>query len=104
MIKLMLLLSAGLIAITVLSASPKAFALKGHRLSPKAKISLQQAQHIAQKAFHGKVVDEELEHERGGSGLRYSFDIRRGKTVHEVGVDAVMGTVLEDSTEGPKAD
>jgi hypothetical protein len=33
-------------------------------------------------------TDEELEKEKGGSGLRYSFDIKSGRVVYEVGVDA----------------
>jgi uncharacterized membrane protein YkoI len=66
----------------------------------KAKISLSHARAIARKAYPGKIMKEELEHERGGSGLRYSFDMRRGKHWREVGVDAVTGRVLENSREG----
>ena len=66
----------------------------------KAKISLRQARAIALKAYPGKIMKEELEHERGGSGLRYSFDLRRGKHWREVGVDAMTGRVLENSREG----
>jgi uncharacterized membrane protein YkoI len=66
----------------------------------KAKISLSQARTIALKAYPGKIMKEELEHERGGSGLRYSFDMRRGKRWREVGVDAMTGRVLENSHEG----
>jgi hypothetical protein len=43
-------------------------------------------------------VKEELE--RGGSGLRYSFDMRRGKQWREVGVDAIPGRVLENTRQG----
>lgn len=57
------------------------------------------ARKIALKAYPGKIIAEELEHERGGSGLRYSFDIRHGKIVHEVGVDAVTGKVLENDVD-----
>jgi len=46
-------------------------------------------------------MKEELERERGGSGLRYSFDIRQGKKWREVGVDAKIGRVLENSAESP---
>jgi uncharacterized membrane protein YkoI len=45
-----------------------------------------------------------LEKERGGSGLRYSFDIKNGKITHEVGVDAKTGKVLENSVEGAHHD
>jgi uncharacterized membrane protein YkoI len=40
-----------------------------------------------------------LEKEKGGSGLRYSFDIKNGSVVHEVGVDAKTGKILENSVE-----
>lgn len=66
----------------------------------QAKISLSQARTIALKAYPGKIVKEELEHERGGSGQRYSFDMRRGKQWREVGVDAMTGRVLENRHEG----
>jgi len=76
----------------------------GHELAGHAKVSIEQARAIALKAHAGKIADEELEKEKGGSGLRYSFDIRRGKMVREVGVDAVTGKVLENAPEGPNAD
>ncbi len=66
-----------------------------------AKVSLQQARQIALEAFPGgKIMKEELEHEGGGSGLRYSFDMKQGRMWREVGVDAVTGKVLENSAEG----
>jgi hypothetical protein len=34
-----------------------------------------------------------------GSGLRYSFDIKNGSVVHEVGVDAKNGQIIENSVE-----
>ena len=90
------------IGIALISFSAHAFT--GHELAKDAKISMKQARHIALKAYPGKITDEELEKEKGGSGLRYSFDIRHGKIVHEVGVDAVTGKVLENSPEGPNPD
>ncbi|MDE2139101.1 MAG: PepSY domain-containing protein, partial [Gammaproteobacteria bacterium] len=59
---------------------------------------------IALKTFPGKILKEELEKEKGGSGLRYSFDIRRGKLIHEVGVDAKTGKVLENSDDSKESD
>jgi uncharacterized membrane protein YkoI len=56
------------------------------------------------KAHPGKVTDEELEREKGGSGLRYSFDIKRGTVTQEVGVDAQSGQLLENKKEGPHPD
>ena len=53
-----------------------------------AKLSMQQARKIALNAYPGsKIVKAELEREGGGSGLRYSFDLKRGKSWREVGVD-----------------
>jgi uncharacterized membrane protein YkoI len=69
-----------------------------------AKVTLSEARAIALKAFPGKITDEELEKEKGGSGLRYSFDIKNGGVTHEVGVDAKTGKLLENSAEGPQAD
>ena len=76
----------------------------GDKYLPLAKISLDQARTIALKACPGTITDQELEKEKGGSGLRYSFDIKTTAGVREVGVDAVTGKVLENSREGPHAD
>jgi hypothetical protein len=79
-------------------------AYTGEELAKYAKVTLPEARAIALKAFPGKITDEELEKERGGSGLRYSFDIKNGGMTHEVGVDAKTGKLLENSAEGPQAD
>jgi len=81
-------------------------AYTGQEFSKNAKINLKEARAIALKAFPGKITDEELEKEKGGSGLRYSFDIKRDKAAktQEVGVDAVTGKVLENAAEGPNPD
>lgn len=97
-------LSALIVATTFMLASTQAFALTGAQFSKEAKITLHQAQKIALRAFPGKITDEELEKEGGGSGLRYSFDIQKGKIVHEVGVDAITGKVLENNQEGKNPD
>jgi uncharacterized membrane protein YkoI len=81
-----------------------AHAFTGEQYAKDTKISLAAARHIALKVFPGSIVSEELEREKGGSGLRYSFDIRRHGSTHEVGVDAVTGKILEDSVEGPYPD
>ncbi len=61
---------------------------KGDTLAKNSKISLKEAHAIALKAVPGKITDEELETEKGGSGLRHSFDIKQGSMTREVGVDA----------------
>jgi uncharacterized membrane protein YkoI len=63
------------------------------------KITMAEARAIALKAYPATIVKEELEHERGGSGLRYSFDMRQGKSWREVGVDAMTGHILENTAE-----
>ena len=79
-------------------------AFTGEKLAGQAKIGIEQARAIALKAHPGTITDEELERERGGSGLRYSFDIKRGSVTQEVGVDAQTGNVLENKKEGPHPD
>lgn len=91
-----------LVAIALPSA---AFAWTGEKYATQAKISMEHATSIALKERPGIVTDRELERERGGSGLRYSFDITSSDgIVYEVGVDAKNGKVLEDSKEGPHPD
>ena len=81
-----------------------ALAWSGENLAPRAKITMEQATAIALKERPGTVTDRELEREGGGSGLRYSFDIKSDGVVYEVGVDAKSGKVLEDLKEGPHPD
>ncbi len=81
-----------------------ALAYTGQQYEQMAKITMAQATGIALKAQPGKVTDSELEKEAGGSGLRYSFDIKSGNVTHEVGVDAKTGKVLENSVEGKNPD
>lgn len=71
----------------------------GEALVKNAAVTMPQAEAIAMKARPGKIVKREAEKEAGGSGLRYSFDIKsKGKT-YEVGVDAKTGAVLENGSE-----
>ena len=87
----------------LLSLAP-AFAYTGEGLAKDAKVSISEARAIALKAHPGKIADEELEREKGGTGLRYSFDIKSGGATQEVGVDARTGQVLENATEGKNPD
>lgn len=81
-----------------------AIAYTGEELAKDAKIGIQAARNIALKVRPGKITDEELEKEEGGSGLRYSFDIKTGSRTYEVGVDAATGKVLENKREGKHPD
>jgi uncharacterized membrane protein YkoI len=73
-------------------------------IGKNAKVTIAEARSIALKARPGKITDEELEKEKGGSGLRYSFDVKSGSVTYEVGVDAQTGHALENKKEGPNPD
>ncbi|HEV2539224.1 MAG TPA: PepSY domain-containing protein [Frateuria sp.] len=81
-----------------------ALGAQASRVTPAANphISMAEARAIALKASPGKITKEELEKEKGGSGLRYSFDIAANGVTHEVGVDAMDGKVLENSIDNDK--
>lgn len=98
----LLFASAG--AAGVLMSLAPAFAFTGEQLAKEAKVGIAEARAIALKAHPGKIVDEELERESGGTGLRYSFDIKSGGATQEVGVDARTGRVLENAKEGKNPD
>jgi Peptidase propeptide and YPEB domain len=93
----------GALSLALLFACP-AFAYTGEKLAKNAKVSIAEARAIAMKAHPGKITDEELEKEKGGSGLRYSFDIKTAAGIQEVGVDAKTGAVLENAKEGKNPD
>jgi uncharacterized membrane protein YkoI len=98
-----LCIASGTTAALLVGALP-AMAYTGQELASQAKVGISEARAVALKAYPGKITDEELEREKGGSGLRYSFDIKRGKVTQEVGVDAQTGKVLENAKEGPNPD
>jgi len=93
----------GALTLALLFACPT-LAYTGEKLAKDAKISIAEARAIALKAHPGKITDEELERETGGTGLRYSFDIKSGRSTQEVGVDAGTGRVLENAKEGRNSD
>lgn len=63
----------------------------------EAELTLAQARAIALKAAPGAIEKEEREREDGGE--RYSFDIRQGNRIHEIGVDVRTGRIVEDKFE-----
>jgi uncharacterized membrane protein YkoI len=91
-------------SVAALMATAPAFAYTGEKLAAKAKITISEAEQIALKARPGKVTDRELEREKGGSGLRYSFDVNAAGKTYEVGVDAMSGAVLENGMDGAHPD
>ena len=65
--------------------------------APKPKLTMAQARTIALKRAPGTVKD--AEYEREGGGWRFSFDILQGGRIHEIGVDAMTGAIVEDKFE-----
>lgn len=94
----------GMAALSLSVAASAAFAYTGQNLEKFAKVTLGQARATALRAHPGVITDQELERERGGTGLRYSFDIKGQGGMQEVGVDARTGKVLENAKEGPHPD
>ncbi len=94
--------SALAVLTTSIALATPAFAREGEKLAGEATLSLDQARVAALKAQPGKILDQELEHRTGGSGLRYSFDIKVGASTHEVGIDARTGETLVNKAEGGK--
>ena len=97
-----MLLVAGSFALAIASSS--ALAYTGQELEAGAKIKMSEALVLASKARPGTVTDRELEREKGGSGLRYSFDVVSQGRTYEVGIDAMTGKVLENAPEGKNPD
>ena len=89
---------------TALIGSAASAHYTGEKLAGHAKVTMAAARTIAMKARAGVITDAELEKEGGGSGLRYSFDIKSAGKTFEVGVDARTGHVLENKLEGKNPD
>lgn len=90
----------GTIALATVGIAAAATALNRAELIPIAKISFETATATALQARPGTVTDSELEKEKDGSGLRYSFDVTAAAKRFEVGIDAKTGKVLENKAEG----
>jgi uncharacterized membrane protein YkoI len=102
MLKLAIATAVLLSGTAVAAATRRHFA--GAELLPQSKITLAQARQSAVRAHPGVITDQELEKERGGTGLRYSFDIKNHGKTFEVGIDARTGKVLENDAEGANPD
>ncbi|WP_407275763.1 PepSY domain-containing protein [Halothiobacillus sp. DCM-1] len=94
-------LSRIIAAATVLTLAAGTAAVYANNAPAKAdaKITMDEAKAQALQLQPGKIKDAELEHEQGGSGLRYSFDIQSAHGVREVGIDAMTGAVLENDVD-----
>lgn len=64
------------------------------------KLTLSEARKVALRVENGKIKSEELDKERGRQ--IYSFDIVRPDGLHEVNIDAMTGTLVEDRVESAK--
>ena len=92
----LLALAAGLgLAASPALAKPRSAAHA--QAKPHAKLTMRQAEAIALREAPGRVVERDYELEDGA--WRYSFDIRQGKRIHEVGVDANTGRIVESAYE-----
>lgn len=85
-------------ATTIAALSTPAFAATPQH---KPRLTMAEARVIALKRAPGTIADAEYEREKGA--WRYSFDIRQGKRIHEIGVDGDTGRIVEDSYENPKS-
>lgn len=86
------------LTIAIVAASRPAAAAPA---KPKPKIAMAAARAIALKRAPGRVKAGDYEYEKGG--WRYSFDIVQGARIHEIGVDAMSGKIVEDAYETPGA-
>ena len=103
-LKALILSATASIAFAAVAMASPAPHFRGAELLKSAKVNLAHATAIALKARPGMITDKELEREKGGSGLRYSFDIRSAGKPYEVGVDAANGAILENKAEGSHPD
>jgi uncharacterized membrane protein YkoI len=96
-------ISTAAIVVALICASNLKAASSEKQLEKEAKITLNQAEHLAlAKVSHGKVSTAELEREHGI--LIWSFDITQPGTrnISEVQVNAKTGKVVSVKTETPK--
>ncbi|MCA1591972.1 MAG: PepSY domain-containing protein [Acidobacteria bacterium] len=76
---------------------------ESHARKGAAKINMKAARTTAlAQVPGGRIKSSELERE--GGQLIYSFDIRAGKGIREVHVDAISGKVLEVKDESPSGE
>ncbi len=91
--------------LATLGSASASQACEAHPPAQEARISFEQARRIALDAAPGATITEqELEHEHGGSGLRYSFDLKTPHGEREIGIDAMTGRILELTQERPDDD
>lgn len=91
---------AAALAITVGTGAAIAASYPGQQYASHASIPIAQARATVMRLVpHGTIVAQELEREAGGSGWRYSFDVKTAQGTREVGIDAKSGKVLENGIE-----
>lgn len=87
----------------VVATTALAAAFPGQQYASQASVTIAQARSIANHVVPGTILAEELENEAGGTGLRYTFDIRGANGVWEVGIDAKTARVLENTADAAPA-
>ena len=81
----------------ILSLAATALVIPQLSQAKPAGVTMAQARAIALRAAPGRI--EKAERERENGGLRYSFDIRQGNRIHEIGVDVATGRIVENKFE-----
>jgi uncharacterized membrane protein YkoI len=71
-----------------------------HSQAPTPAISEKKAREIAAAASNGELSEADYEEE--GGGWRWSFDVKEDGKIHEIGVDATTGKIVEDKYETPE--
>lgn len=96
------------LTIFALAVSPMAYAgggagtYSGYEMSKDAQITMDEASAIALKQHPlGVITQRQLERITGGTGLRYSFNVKAEATNFQVAVDANTGDVIEDRLDVP---
>lgn len=70
--------------------------------APKPVVSEAQARAIALGVAKGAVA--KVEYEKEGGIWRWSYDIRENGRIHEIGVDAASGNIVEDNWDSDDHD
>lgn len=87
-------------ALTLGAGAAAAASYPGQQYASHAHVAIEQARAtVIRLVPHSTIVAQELERETGGSGWRYSFDVKTAAETREVGIDAQSGKVLENSVE-----
>jgi len=96
---------AATFALTVGAGAALAASYPGQQYASRAHIAIAQARATVTRLVpNGTITAQELEREAGGSGWRYSFEVKTAAGTREVGIDAQTGKVLENGAESASSE